>query len=395
MCIRDSSNDLFHKIGLKTPVVNPYTSVNDSHNPVWTTTANPYFWFVDSAGNQQPYIEDQRWLGVKGGELMNLKFMAGEATMASRHVSTDKLGLFMINKDKQGYDVIFRPRENNVTTVVVNQTYDQDPEIRDWLRNWDFRRAIAYSIDRNEIHATAWSTLGVIRDALPAPWSGYYPGAEYENKYTEYSTDKANALLDKIGLDKKDDDGWRQRKDGSGPLEITVFGPGGAGRSTSFGEQANTIARHLQAVGIKAQNASSAGGWPEPTNIQQLVLWSLHPDPWSLWGYVPRGKHSYHAVDIGNWKGSKGADGTDPASDPALADFVKIDKWYEEGNKLTVDGRASQGQNIAKINVDGLYFIGTVGLKPSVQLLNSKVRGYVRGPALGGYEFKSMLFFTD
>lgn len=75
----------FHKIGLKTPVVNPWTSVNDSHNPVWKTTANPYFWFVDSAGNQQPYIEDQRWLGVKGGELMNLKFMAGEATMASRH----------------------------------------------------------------------------------------------------------------------------------------------------------------------------------------------------------------------------------------------------------------------------------------------------------------------
>ena len=114
-----------------------------------------------------------------------------------------------------------------------------------------------------------------------------------------------------------------------------------------------------------------------------------------MWGYVPRGKHSYSAVDIGNWKGSKGADGTDPASDPALADFVNIDKWYEEGNKLTVDGRAKQGQEIAKVNVDQLYFIGTVGLKPSVQLLNSKVRGYVRGPNLGGYEFKSMLFFTD
>jgi peptide/nickel transport system substrate-binding protein len=389
------SNDLFHKIGLKTPVVNPWTSVNDSHNPVWKTTANPYFWFVDSAGNQQPYIEDQRWLGIKGGELMNLKFMAGEATMASRHVSSDKLGLFMINKDKQGYDVIFRPRENNVTTVVVNQTYDQDPEIRDWLRNWDFRRAIAYSLDRSEIHATAWSTLGVIRDALPAPWSGYYPGAEYENKYTEYSTDKANALLDKIGLDKKDADGWRQRKDGKGALEITVFGPGGAGRSTSFGEQANTIARFLQAVGIKAQNVSSAGGWPEPTNKQQLVLWQLNPDPWTLWGYVPRGKHSYSAVDIGNWKGSKGADGTDPASDPALADFVLIDKWYEEGNKLSVDGRSEQGKNIAKANVDGLYFIGTVGLKPSIQLLNAKVRGYVKGPNLGGYEFKSLLFFID
>ena len=114
-----------------------------------------------------------------------------------------------------------------------------------------------------------------------------------------------------------------------------------------------------------------------------------------MWGYVPRGKHSYSAVDIGNWKGSKGADGTDPASDPVYKDFVNIDKWYEEGNKLTVDGRSEQGKNIAIANVDGLYFIGTVGLKPSIQLLNSKVRGYVRGPNLGGYEFKSMLFFVD
>lgn len=390
------SNDLFHKIGLKTPVVNPYTSVNDSHNPVWKTTANPYFWFVDSAGNQQPYIEDQRWLGIKSGELMNLKFMAGEATMASRHVSSDKLGLFMINKDKQGYDVIFRPRENNVSTVLVNMTYDQDPEVRKWLQTWEFRRAIAYSIDRAELHATAWSTLGVVRSASPAPWSNYYPGPEYEKKYTEYSTDEANALLDKIGLDKKDADGWRLRTDGSdAPLEITVFGPGGGGRASDFGVLSESIARYLQAVGIKAQNVSSAGGWPEPTNKQQLVLWQLNPDPWTMWGYTPRGKHSYSAVDIGNWKGSKGADGTDPASDPIFEDFVNIDKWYEEGNKLSVDGRSEQGKNIAKANVDGLYFIGTVGLKPSIQLLNSKVRGYVRGPNLGGYEFKSLLFFTD
>jgi peptide/nickel transport system substrate-binding protein len=327
---------------------------------------------------------------------MNLKFMAGETTMASRHVSSDKLGLFMINKDKQGYDVIFRPRENNVSTILVNMTYDQDPEVRKWLQNWNFRRAIAYSIDREELHTTAWSTLGVIRSASPAPWSNYYPGADYEKKYTEYSTDQANKILDSIGLNVKDADGWRVRTDGSGaPLEITIFGPGGGGRASDFGVLSESIARYLQAVGIKAQNVSSAGGWPEPTNKQQLVLWQLNPDPWALWGYVPRGKHSYSAVDIGNWKGSKGADGTDPASDPALADFVLIDKYYEEGNKLSVDGRSKQGQEIAKLNVDGLYFIGTVGLKPSIQLLNAKVRGYVRGPNLGGYEFKSLLFFTD
>ena len=384
-----------NKLGTTTPILAPWIPLNDSISTIWKFKVNPYYWFVDSAGNQQPYIQDQRWLAVASGELMNLKFMAGETTMASRHVSSDKLGLFMINKDKQGYDVIFRPAENNVSTILVNMTYDQDPEIAKWLRTFDFRRAIAYAIDRNELHVTAWSTLGVVRDALPAPWSVYYPGAEYENKYTEFSTDKANALLDKIGLNKKDDDGWRLRTDNNAPLEITVFGPGGAGRSSSFGAMANTIARHLQAVGIKAQNVSSAGGWPEPTNKQQLVLWNLNPDPWTVWGYTPRGKHSYSAVEVGNWKGSKGADGVDPNNDPVLAPFVLIDKAYEEGNKLSIDGRAAQGQLIAKLNVDNLYFIGTVGLKPGIQLLDAKVRGYVTGPKLGGYEYKSMLFFID
>ena len=49
----------------------------------------------------------------------------------------------------------------------VNQSYTADPEIRKWLTNADFRRALSLGIDRDQLNETFW--LGVGTPGSPAP----------------------------------------------------------------------------------------------------------------------------------------------------------------------------------------------------------------------------------
>ena len=84
--------------------------------------------------------------------------------------------------------------------ITFNQTYQNNLAIGDLLRNKDFRVALSYAINRNEIKEAAFLGLGQPRQPVAAPWHPYYPGDEWAFKYTEYDPAKANELLDGIGL---------------------------------------------------------------------------------------------------------------------------------------------------------------------------------------------------
>ena len=39
------------------PVMTPWKTVSPINTPTWSMERNPYFWAVDTAGNQLPYID--------------------------------------------------------------------------------------------------------------------------------------------------------------------------------------------------------------------------------------------------------------------------------------------------------------------------------------------------
>ncbi|MDO8360695.1 MAG: ABC transporter substrate-binding protein, partial [Devosia sp.] len=60
--------------------------------------------------------------------------------------------------------------------------------------------------------------------AAPRPESKYYDEA-YATQYTEYDPDKAGAMLDALGLDKRDGEGFRLRPDGKRlSINVETFG---------------------------------------------------------------------------------------------------------------------------------------------------------------------------
>ena len=87
--------------------------------------------------------------------------------------------------------------------VAFNPTYTADPAIGKLMATKDFRIALSYAINRDEIKESVFLGLGEARQAVPAPSHPYFPGKEWAKKYTEFDRDKANKMLDALGLTKQ------------------------------------------------------------------------------------------------------------------------------------------------------------------------------------------------
>ena len=95
-------------------------------------------------------------------------------------------------------------------------SYEADPEIAKWFTNVDFRRALALGIDRDQLNEAFWLGLGTPSSACRPDDNPYSPGPEYRTLWHVHDPTKANEMLDRIGLDKKDGEGYRLRTDGKG-----------------------------------------------------------------------------------------------------------------------------------------------------------------------------------
>jgi peptide/nickel transport system substrate-binding protein len=177
---------------------------------VFVIKRNPYYFAVDSEGSQLPYIDEVRFTFFADAQTLNLAAVGGQLDMQARHIIMSNYPVLVENAEKSGYRVLTWPTfGGSDAAVILNQTYKNDPEIADLLRVKDFRIALSHAIDREAIKELAFLGLGEPRQGVPAPHHPYYPGDEHAFKYTQHDLDKANALLDGIGLTERDAQGFR------------------------------------------------------------------------------------------------------------------------------------------------------------------------------------------
>ena len=104
---------------------------------------------MDTDGNQLPYIDKMSLTLAESLEIANLRAMAGELDLQTRHMDLQKLPVFLENRDKGNYAIRLDPQaEAAQTSLQFNLSYVKDPEIAKWLNNKDFRRALSMGIDR-------------------------------------------------------------------------------------------------------------------------------------------------------------------------------------------------------------------------------------------------------
>lgn len=346
------------------PVIGPWNSVTRGKPDIMRFNAQPYFWSVDPAGNQLPYLNGMVGQIVTDHELLNLKAMAGEADFQYRHIDATKIALYQKNSEKAGFRLVMwgAPHGNN-GVISFNQTYDADPEVAKYLRNFDFRKAMSFAIDRAEINTAVFSDLGNPRGAVVSSWTAYYPGDEYAQKYSTFDPEQTNALLDSVGLDEKDSDGFRIDPATGKALEITLFSsPAGLINGPAIGE---LVVNHWRDVGILTN--LKVQSYPEDRNDAMTwlyVLGNFNSDPFSgqlafapsQWGFMgPR---------FSEFVTSGGESGVDPSTIAGAEGFAQVADLYAAGRATTYENRLPMGIEMQKIFVDNLYQIGTVGEDP-------------------------------
>lgn len=359
------------------PTLGPWKTIQPINTPTWVLERNPYYWAVDSEGNQLPYIDKVQLTLAENLEVLNLRAVAGEYDLQERHIDIAKLPVILENQEKGGYKVHLDQAYNGSDSVLqINQSYSADPEVAKWLTNADFRRALSLGLDRDQLNETFWLGVGIPGSVVPAESSPYNPGPEYRTTWSTHDVDKANAMLDALGLTKKDSDGFRVRTDNGERLRIEItttqaFLP--------YPKQAEMIADQWRKIGIFAEvkeNERNLAMTRIRNNEHHIFMWTnggtelLYLFPRHAIPVDPT--EAYMGPLFAQWYASNGAQGKEP-TDPNLR---KIFQLFRGAAGQQREDRIKTAQEIWKILVDQQYGIGTVGQSPAfmgVRLASNKL----------------------
>ncbi len=318
---------------------------------------NPYYWKVDTKGNQLPYIDRITHELQAESQTILLKAIAGEIDMQGRRLGgMQNSVLLLASKDRGDYRLVPKKSTASVGLLVAPNINHQDPVMKEILSDPRFRKAVSYAINREEINKIIYRGKGECRQAAPLKESPYY-GEAYAQAYIEYDPNKSKALLDEMGL-KTGSDGKRLRPDGK-PLNLTLDVMAAI---QTWVDTAEILASNLSNVGINTEVKSETREL-----FRQRVLAAAHDV--ALWPgdggmeclleprwYFPYSSESLNAPLYGLWFQTGGKKGEEPPA--GVKEMMEIYKTI-----LATVSREEQKKLFAKIieaNRENLWVIGLV-----------------------------------
>lgn len=355
--------------GLEVPTLGSHILLKEPTTQRRAFVANPYYFKVDTAGNQLPYIDyhDERFLD-KG--LWPLEIMNGNVDQKAQNMPLNIFPVLKEDEKKGGYKLQL-PLGMVGPTFIFNMT-DKDPVLRKIYGDVRFRYAMSLAINRDEVNETLFLGLGTPEQALPQ--NVPYVTEEDKKFMTEYDPARANKLLDEMGL-KKGADGIRMRSDGK-PLtilwEYTL-------QYVWSAEFPALIAEYWQNVGVnvllkevntqlcrekqKANTLDITSEWMAPYEPSMISSPQLFVVPYaSFWPIM--------GTPWMDWKTSDGKSGEEPPS------WVKRLWEIADEFKTTIPGSERYmelGKEMIAINFENLVVIGTLGEIPLITVVNDRM----------------------
>lgn len=202
------------------PTLQPWMSVATNKSSRRFFVHNPYYHRIDTAGVQLPYI-DTIEMSIVGAGLIAAKSNAGEADLQARGLSFKDMSI--LKKGEVDGDVyrtlLWANGAASQIAIYPNLNYT-DPVWRKVLRDVRFRRALSLAIDRRMINRALYFGLAVEGGMSVQPTSPFFK-AENLTAWATLDIERANGLLDDMGLIERTRDGIRKLPDGR-PLQIVI-----------------------------------------------------------------------------------------------------------------------------------------------------------------------------
>lgn len=349
----------YRATNVELPMLQPWVNTTPPPSERLVFRRNPYFHRVDGAGRQLPYLDE--WIvNVVGKELIPAKTGAGEADLQARYLRLDNYTFLKEGEERNGFTVRLWPKGTGAQIALYPNLNSADDGWRALVRDARFRRALSLAVDRVEINHVVYFGLGQesANTVLPA-CPLFRP--DYRASWTQFDLERANALLDEIGLTGRNDDGLRLMPDGR-PLEIIVQT---AGESTEQTDVLELIHDTWRKIGIKIYTKPSQrevfrdrvfsgetmmavwsgvdNGLPtSETSPDEFVPVAQDQLQWPKWGqYFETGGNAGEAPDLKSAKR-----------------LLKLRRAWQEADDSA--GREAAWRQILEIHRDQVFSIGVV-----------------------------------
>jgi len=233
-------------IGL--PTMRPWVLKERPSPGVSIFERNPYYFAVDEAGNQLPYIDTVRNEVVTDSNGVLMKAMTGELDLIAEAAVGADMPLLKENESKGNYKAL--PLHAYAEIWIFLNYGNKDREWAKIAQNPKFRLALSTAMNRKEFVKAVYNNLAAIPEWAPA-----------------YDLAAANKLLDEIGLNKRDSDGWRLRPDGK-RMEMLLEFPQ---VDTGWTKKGELAAEMWKAVGIYSTfKVAEYGLWDTRSQANEL-----------------------------------------------------------------------------------------------------------------------------
>lgn len=263
------------------PVTTPWKPITTIATQEYVLERNPYFVGVDTAGNQLPYFDRISLELVEELEVLNLRAIAGNYTVQGRHIDFAKLPVIRENEAQGNYFVNFwTSSTRHPVKIAFNQDWKEDPEIAAYtVESRDFRKALSLAIERSEINETFFLGVGKEASFCPQDTPPYFNSSRWDDEFGGFDLTQANEILDSIGLDQKDGEGFRLLPSGN-RLILRMDAVSGAFLDyPSIGER---IAQMWQDVGIQLViNPVERSLWIERSQANQPMMSMFETGEWN------------------------------------------------------------------------------------------------------------------
>ena len=227
------------------PTLNPYVlsteeGKSDVKGQYYEYIRNPYYWKVDKAGQQLPYID--KIVGVTVSNVDQKLMLLLDGTVDFETVGMESIPT--IQESQTAINIYPWSTSDWGATQLHFNLNIEDANLNALFNNKDFRQAMSICVDREELAGLL--TDGWLAGGQAAPQAGQLGySEEWAKKWTEYDVAKAKSLFEGCGL-VMGADGFYDFADGTDCV-INIVSVADSGAADTY----KVLEPYFRAAGIK------------------------------------------------------------------------------------------------------------------------------------------------
>ena len=292
--------EFYQPQGLGVPTLAPWiVEVSDSTQA--RMVRNPYYWKVDIAGNQLPYVDNVVAVVSNELETIILKAAAGEYDVVTSYAQLKEMPLYQENAERSNIRTVLHGSINNPPNLWLNHDFDYQTEGSAWqqlVSDSRFGKALALAVNSDDLNNNLYFglyTAPIITDA-------------------EFDLAQANVLLDEVGMSGRDSEGFRLDANGN-PFTLAITT---AAVSPDFAATGELLRAYFEDAGLRTRvDIIESTLWNQRMQGNELMA-TIHWSDEPIWApgisqdYCPYLCKGHWGPASGLYIATNGASGREP-----------------------------------------------------------------------------------